>query len=50
MGYCAQTDPLIDFLSVREQLSLYYDIKALNRNEKEEIIDEILKELDLKQH
>lgn len=47
IGYCPQTDPLIDHLTVREQLELFYDIKCYPRAEKEQAIEGIMEALSL---
>lgn len=38
LGYCPQTNPIINFLSVREQLELFYDMKCLPSATKDRVV------------
>ena len=38
LGYCPQTNPIINFLSVKEQLELFYDMKCLPSAMKERVV------------
>lgn len=47
LGYCPQFDALIENLTVREQLELYYDLKSLSRAEKDAAIEVKIREMNL---
>lgn len=47
LGYCPQFDALIENLTVREQLELYYDMKCLPSKFKEDTISEKIREMGL---
>ena len=50
LGYCPQFDALIEGLTVREQLELYYDMKCLPARFKQTAITEKIKELNLEEY
>ena len=50
LGYCPQFDALIENLTVREQLELFYDLKSLSPEYKDRAIDNKIKELNLGDH
>ena len=43
LGYCPQFDAVIEGLTVREQLELYYDMKCLPSHFKQHAINEKIK-------
>lgn len=47
LGYCPQFDALIENLTVREQLELFYDMKCLPKKHKDEAITKKIHEMDL---
>jgi ATP-binding cassette subfamily A (ABC1) protein 3 len=47
LGYCPQFDALLENLTVREQLELYYDMKGLPMNIRDRLIDDKIQELNL---
>lgn len=47
LGYCPQFDALLDNLTVREQLELYFDLKNLPVKSKDLMISAKIKELNL---
>lgn len=50
LGYCPQFDALIESLTVREQLELFYDLKSLDRGQKEAAISRKIEEMNLKEY
>jgi len=50
LGYCPQFDALLDNLTVREQLQLYYDMKSLPSEEMENLIETKIKEMNLEEY
>ena len=50
LGYCPQFDALVDNLTVKEQLELYYDLKCLPSKYKHKAIEIKIKELDLEEY
>ena len=50
MGYCPQFDALFDLLTVREHLDFYSRIKGIIRPKRLDMIDGIIKDLDLEQY
>lgn len=50
LGYCPQFDALIENLTVREQLELFYDLKSLSRKYKDRAISKKIEELNLKEY
>lgn len=50
LGYCPQFDALVENLTVREQLELYYDLKCLPKKYKEKAIDMKIKEMSLEEY
>lgn len=47
LGYCPQFDALIENLTVREQLELFYDMKCLPKKHKQEAIARKIQQMDL---
>lgn len=50
LGYCPQFDALLENLTVREQLELYYDMKGLPIGIKGRLINDKINELNLKKY
>lgn len=50
LGYCPQFDALIDNLTVREQLELFYDLKSLPAEYKDELVTQKIKEMNLEDY
>jgi len=50
LGYCPQFDALLENLTVREQLELYYDMKGLPMDIRDRLIDDKIHELNLKKY
>jgi ATP-binding cassette subfamily A (ABC1) protein 3 len=43
LGYCPQFDALIENLTVREQLELFYDLKSLPSELKDDLVSQKIK-------
>jgi ATP-binding cassette subfamily A (ABC1) protein 3 len=50
LGYCPQFDALIENLTVREQLELFYDMKSLPKKHKQSIITSKITEMSLEEY
>lgn len=50
LGYCPQFDALIENLTVREQLELFYDLKSLPSEYKDAVITQKIKEMNLEEY
>lgn len=50
IGYCPQTNPIFDEMSVEEHLYYYARIKGVPRGNIKELVEEAISELDLKNH
>ena len=50
LGYCPQFDALIENLTVREQLELFYDMKSLLKSQKDAAITRKISEMNLTQY
>lgn len=49
LGYCPQFDALLDLLTVREHLELYGRIKGLTGDASEQMVQKMMREMDLTQ-
>lgn len=50
VGYCPQFDALSELLTAREHLTLYSDIKGIPKDRINELVEEILDQMDLRQY
>lgn len=50
IGYCPQTNPIFDEMSVEEHLYYYARIKGIPRGNIKELVEEAISELDLETH
>ena len=50
LGYCPQFDALIENLTVREQIELFYDLKSLPGGLKDELVTQKIKEMNLEEY
>ena len=50
LGYCPQFDALIENLTVREQLELFYDLKSLPGELRDELVSQKIKEMNLEEY
>ena len=50
LGYCPQFDALVENLTVYEQLELYYNMKSLASDNMEDVINQKIDELGLREY
>ena len=50
LGYCPQFDALIDSLTVKQQIGMFYDLKSLPYKYKEQAVNKKIKEMDLQDY
>ena len=50
IGYCPQFDALSEYLTGREILEMYADLKGIPRSKRTELVNEMLNEMDLTQY
>ncbi|CAG9334832.1 unnamed protein product [Blepharisma stoltei] len=50
IGYCPQFDAISELLTAREHLRLYSDIKGIPKDRREELVEEMLDQMDLRQY
>ena len=50
IGYCPQTNPIFDQMTVEEHLNYYGQIKGIPKSNLKELVDEVINELDLQNY
>ena len=50
IGYCPQTNPIFDYMSVNENIEYFARIKGIPSTRRQELIDRAIKQLDLEKH
>lgn len=50
IGYCPQTNPILDYLTVDENIDYFARIKGIPGDKREELCNRAIQQLDLEQH
>ena len=50
IGYCPQTNPIFDYMSVDENIEYFARIKGIPSERRQELINRVIKQLDLQDH
>ena len=50
IGYCPQTNPIFETMSVEEHIDYYARVKGISAKEKKALIEDVIKELGLESH